>query len=122
MLRQLQLNGAWYLYAGGSNGTFEINSNNVRALGMQNMRTIGSLTITSSTACDNVIIAFPNKWGTLKSVKDNGSNTFITNNFGTAKSVTLKGANNYGSCAYKVYIYTPDNRLKNGFNYTITIG
>lgn len=116
------VNGAWYLYAGGSNGAFEINSNNVRALGMQSMRTIGSSTITSTTACDNVIIAFPDKWGSLKSVKDNGSNTFITNNFGTAKSVTLKGANNYGSCAYKVYIYTPDNRLKNGFNYTITIG
>ena len=67
-------------------------------------------------------IAFPSKWGYLTQVKDNGSNTIITNNFDEIETVDLKGANNYGSCIYNVYVYTPNNRLNNGFNYTITIG
>lgn len=116
------VNGAWFLYSGGFNGKFEISSSNIRSLEMQAMREPGVVNISSISACENVIIAFPSKWGTLKKVLDNGSNTIITNNFGSLKYATLKGANNYGSCSYNVYIYTPDNMLRKGFNYTITIG
>lgn len=114
--------GTWYLYMGGVDGTFTPNSKNVRDVGRKDMRAAGTQTHTSSKACDNVVIAFPSSWGALKQVKDNGSNTFITGNFGSATTITLRGANEYGEKTYKVYVYSPANRLNNGFNYTITIG
>ena len=114
--------GAWYSYIGGSNGAFTYNSTNVRALGKKTLRAKGSETVSVTMACDNVVIAFPSAWGVLKTVKDNGSNTIITNNFNAPQEVTVKGANEYSGCTYKVYVYTPSVKLKNGFNYTITIG
>ena len=116
--------GAWYSYIGGASADFDFSSKRVRDLGKRTLRAKGTETVSVTTACDKVVIAFPNtsEWGSLKTVKDNGSNTIITNEFDEIKTVTVQGANNYGTCSYKVYVYTPKNRLNNGFNYTITIG
>lgn len=116
--------GAWYSYIGGASADFDFTSTHVRNLGKRTLRTKGTETVSVTTACEKVVIAFPNnsEWGELKTVKDNGSNTIITNEFDEIKTVAVKGANNYSSCTYKVYVYTPKNTLHNGFNYTITIG
>ena len=115
--------GKWFLYANGVNGTFDINSDFVRTnLIKQNLTDSGTITLTSSVPCENVVIAFPSEWGNLVSVKDNGSGTFITNNFISKLQTTdVSGANNVNSNIYKVYVYTPSKELENGFNYTITI-
>ena len=116
--------GAWYLYAGGANSNFDFTISSIRDLGKRNLITKGSTTVSSTSPCEKVVIAHPNltTWGTLLTVKDNGSNTIITNEFDEIKTISLTGANGYGSCLYKVYVYTPKNKLNNGFNYTITIG
>ena len=116
--------GAWYSYIGGASADFDFTSAHVRGLGKRTLKAKGTETVSVTTACDKVVIAFPNtsEWGNLKTVKDNGSNTIITNEFDEIKTVSVQGANNYGSCSYKVYVYSPKNRLNNGFNYTITIG
>lgn len=116
--------GAWYSYIGGASADFDFTSQRVRNLGKRTLKAKGTETVSVTTACEKVVIAFPNtsEWGNLKTVKDNGSNTIITNEFDEIKTVTVQGANNYGTCSYKVYVYTPKNRLNNGFNYTITIG
>ena len=118
------VNGAWYSYIGGASADFDFTSTHVRNLGKRTLRAKGTETVSVTTACEKVVIAFPNnsEWGELKTVKDNGSNTIITNEFDEIKTVAVKGANNYSSCTYKVYVYTPKNTLHNGFNYTITIG
>ena len=121
-IRTYTVKGAWYLYAGGANSNFDFTISSVRNLDKINLISNGSATISSTSSCEKVVIAFPSKWGYLKEVRDNGSNTIITNNFDEIETVDVKGANNYGSCNYKVHVYTPNNRLNNGFNYTITIG
>lgn len=115
--------GKWFLYMGGVSGSFDVNSDSLRnKLKLCKLTESGSFTISETNYSEKVVIAFPSSWGTLKTVKDNGSNTIITNNFVDNSTISFSGANNYGSNTYKVYIYTPDNALNNGFNYTITIG
>lgn len=118
---EFNIYGAWYLYAGGSVESFIANSDSVRSLVKRNLTSKGTIDIEEKQSCESVVIAFPDTWGKLQKVKDNGSNTFITNNF-TLTNVNVKGANNYGVNNYKVYVYKPNNHLNNGFNYTITIG
>lgn len=114
--------GAWYLYAGGVSKTFTPSSQNIRNLSKQNLTKKGTITITSSSSCEWVVIAYPASWGVLKSVKDNGSNTFITENFlANQGSVNVNGATNIYTKSYKYYIYQPDANLAKGYNYTITI-
>lgn len=116
-----KINGAWFLYTSGIEGTFIYDSDSVRGLIKTNAYKNGSHSFIYENSCDRVVIAFPTKWGVLKQVKDNRSNTIITGNFGTPTIVNVTGANGYDSCEYKVYVYSPDNRLNNGYEYTITI-
>lgn len=99
----------------------DINNENIRSLTPTN-GVKKNFTMNISDGTKQVIIAFPESWGSLSEVND--KNAFGTNIYSEAtfpkQTLQVNGAENYTAINYSVYVYSPDAELSSN-TYTIVI-
>ena len=108
-------------YGGQSEVGFTANSANIKALAEKSFNSFTKITL--GAGMKQIVIAFPESWGTIKEVKDdNGMNAVITTAYKKQfNATTVEGANSEEGVAYNVYILTADKAL-GPVSHTITIG
>lgn len=115
--------GVRYGFYGCVSDSFVINSNNLRGLTKLKKQPTSSFVITGTNVV-RVVIAIPTTWDkkTIDNVKDNNSLDAIVTNTYILQSTKydVKGANDYDSVQYNVYVYDTKDTKEN-FKHTITL-